>query len=152
MIDRSHVGVVSEPRTIEVEKGQLRFFARATGETNPIYFDEEAARNAGHPALPAPPTFAFSLHLGAPAKRGGMADMKIDVRRILHGEQAFTHFQMIYAGDLITLVTRTHDIYQRKGGALEFVVQDTTLTNQRGQVCVEMRTVMVVRNQSAGAP
>ena len=56
MIDRKHIGVVSEPRTIDVEKGQLRFFAKATGETNPIYFDEAAAQAAGHPAIPAPPT------------------------------------------------------------------------------------------------
>lgn len=147
MIDRSQIGVVSEPRFIEVEKGQLRFFAKATGETNPIYFDEQAARRAGYPSLPAPPTYAFTLYLGAPATRGGLADLGIDVRRVLHGEQSFTHHRMIYAGDLITIVTRTQDIYQRKAGALEFVVQDTTLANQHGEVCVEMRTVIVVRNQ-----
>lgn len=147
MIDRSQIGVVSEPRFIEVEKGQLRFFAKATGETNPIYFDEQAARRAGHPSLPAPPTYAFTLHLGAPAIRGGLADLGIDVRRVLHGEQSFTHHRMMYAGDLITIVTRTHDIYERKGGTLEFVVQDTTLANQRGELCVEMRTVIVVRNR-----
>lgn len=147
MIDRSHIGVVSEARVIEVEKGQLRFFAKATGETNPIYFDEQAARRAGHPRLPAPPTYAFSLHLGAPATRGGLADLGIDVSRVLHGEQSFTHHRMIYAGDRITLVTRTQDIYQKKGGTLEFVVQDTTLRNQRDEICVEMRTVIAVRNR-----
>ena len=40
-IDQKHVGVVSEPRIVEVEKGQLRFFAKAIGETNPEYFDEQ---------------------------------------------------------------------------------------------------------------
>ena len=75
-IDREkHVGVVSEPREVVVETGFLKFFARATGEANPIYFDEAAARAAGHPALPAPPTYLFSLAIGAPAQRGEVLDL-----------------------------------------------------------------------------
>ena len=44
MVDQSLKGFTSAPRHIDVEKGQLKFFAHATGETNPIYFDEAAAR------------------------------------------------------------------------------------------------------------
>lgn len=149
-IDRKHVGVTSEPRTVDVEKGQLRFFAKATGETNPIYFDEDAARGAGHPAILAPPTFLFSLHLGAPARRGDLFDPEngigVDMQRILHGEQQFTHHRPIYAGDLITLVTTTTDIFDKKGGALEFIVQHTHAHNAKGELCAEMRMVTVVRN------
>lgn len=149
-IDRKHLGEVSEPRIIDVEKGQLRFFAKATGETNPIYFDEEAAKAAGHPALPAPPTFLFSLALGAPAKRGNILDaecgMGVDMRKILHGEQSFEYKQQIYAGDQVTLVTKTSEIYDKKGGALEFVAQDTTATNGAGDLLGTMRVVTVVRN------
>ena len=147
MIDRSFIGLKSEPRTIDVEKGQLRFFAKATGETNPIYFDEAAAQRAGHKRLPAPPTFTFSLALGAPAQRGNvLGDMGVDMRRVLHGEQSFTYHHPIYAGDRITLTTTTTDIYEKKGGALEFVVQDTEAVNQDGVLCTEMRVTTVVRN------
>lgn len=149
-IDRIHLGEVSEPRIIDVEKGQLRFFAKATGESNPIYFDEEAARQAGHPTLPAPPTFLFSLALGAPAKRGDILDaecgMGVDMRRILHGEQRFEYHRQIYAGDRVTLVTTTSEIYEKKGGALEFIAQDTTATNDAGDLLATMRVVTVVRN------
>src|SRR3546814_8296269 len=72
MVDQSFKGFTSEPRHIDVEKGQLKFFAHATGETNPIYFDEAAARAAGHPALPAPPTFTFRLALVAPPTKGNL--------------------------------------------------------------------------------
>ncbi len=150
-IDRDkHVGVVSEPRTIEVEAGFLKFFARATGETNPIYFDEAAARAAGHPALPAPPTYLFSLALGAPAQRGDVLDpvngIGIDMRRILHGEQKFAYHRPVHAGDRLTLTTTTRDIYSKKGGALDFVVQDTCAVNAAGELCVEMTQVTVARN------
>jgi len=146
MISREHIGVVSEPRTIDVEAGQLRFFAKATNETNPIYFDDAAATAAGHRALPAPPTFVIALYAGAPAKRGSVFEMGIDIGKVLHGEQGFTYHRMLYAGDRVTLVTTTTDIYEKKGGALEFVVQNTTATNQNDELCAEMRTVTVVRN------
>ena len=148
MIDRSFIGCVSRPRTIDVEKGQLKFFAKAVGEKNPIYFDEDAARKAGHRALPAPPTFTFSLAMGAPADRGDLLrDMGVDMGSILHGEQTFRHFGQIYAGDSITLVTQTLDIFSKKDGLLEFVLQRTRAENQDGQLCTEMDVLMIVRNK-----
>ncbi|MGA0599339.1 MaoC family dehydratase N-terminal domain-containing protein [Caulobacter sp. KR2-114] len=145
-----HIGVVSEPRVVLVERGLLRFFAKATGETNPIYFDVEAARSAGHPDILAPPTYVFSLQLSAPAKAGDVFDpvggLGVDMARVLHGEEAFAYHHPIHAGDQLELVTTTTDIYDRKGGALQFVVQETRVTNGAGAVCVEARQVTVVRN------
>ena len=146
MISRDFIGLTSEPRTIAVETRQLKFFAKATGQTDPVYFDERAALAAGHPALPVPPTYVLSLAAGVPAKVGDFQTFGVDLGRVLHGEQGFTHHRMIYAGDRITFVTKTTDIYEKKGGALEFIVQDTTATNHRGELCTEMRTVIVVRN------
>src|SRR3546814_3868787 len=75
MIDRErHIGIVSEPRVVDVEAGFLKFFAKATGETDPVYFDDAAARAAGHPSIPVPPTYFFSLHMSRPAKRGDIFD------------------------------------------------------------------------------
>jgi acyl dehydratase len=151
MIDRDkHVGVVSEPRTVEVETGFLKFFAKATGETDPVYFDEDAAQAAGHPAIPMPPTYLFSLALSAPAKRGDVFDAEngigVDLRKVLHGEQSFIYHRPIHAGDRLTLTTTTSDIYAKRGGALEFIVQDTVAANDAGEPCAEMRMVTVVRH------
>lgn len=151
MLDRDkHVGVVSEPRRVEVETGFLKFFAKATGETDPIYFDEDVARAAGHSSLPAPPTYLFSLALSAPARRGDVFDpangMGVDMARVLHGEQTFTYHRPIHAGDRLTLTTTTSDIYAKKGGSLEFIVQDTDAVDEAGQLRAQMRMVTVVRN------
>lgn len=143
--DRKFIGQESEDRFVEVEKGQLCLFAKATGETNPIYFDEAAARDAGHPALPAPPTFAFSLALLGPAQRLSLDEMGIDIGTILHGEQHFDYHVPIHAGDRIRLRSRVADIYEKKGGALEFIVQDTAAYNQRDELCVSARGITVVR-------
>ena len=66
MIDRRHIGHVLPAFTVPVEAGRLRFFAKATGNTDPVYIDEAAARDAGHPNLPVPPTFFFCLEMEQP--------------------------------------------------------------------------------------
>jgi acyl dehydratase len=147
MIDRAWIGFTSKARTALVEAGQLKFFALATGETNPIYFDLDAARAAGHPALLAPPTFVFCLASSAPPPDIRLADMGIDTRRILHAEQSFRHHSAIWAGDTITLTTRIADIWEKKGGALEFIAQETEALNQNGKICALSRSVLVVRHQ-----
>ena len=131
---------------LEIEKGRLRFFAKATGETNPIYTDEAAAKAAGYPSLPVPPTFLFAAELDAGTLMPALHEMDVNLPRILHGEQQFTYLAPVCAGDTITVESRISDIYDKKNGALEFVVKDSTVTNQRGKQVAEMRSVIVVRN------
>ena len=151
MLDRAKfIGMASEPRTVLVERGFLKFFAKATDETNPIHFDEEAARAAGHPDIVAPPTYLFTLHMSAPSKRADLFDpehgLGLDTSRILHGEQRFTFHRSIHAGDRVTLISTITDIYDKKGGALEFVVQETQGLNADGEPYTAMRNVTVVRH------
>lgn len=146
MIDRKHIGRAGRPRTVEVEKGRLRFFAKAIGETDPIYFDEGVARAAGYRSLPAPLTFPFCLDMDRPDPFDDLREMGIDLGTILHGEQGFAHHAPICAGDRINIASRITDIYDKKGGALEFLVQDYTFTNQEDVLVAEMRRVIVVQN------
>ena len=70
----------------------------------------------------------------------------MDYRSLLHGEQGFTYHAMAYAGDTLTFEQRIEDIYDKKGGALEFVVRTTRVTNQHQQLVAELRCVTVIRN------
>ena len=67
MIDRKFIGLALPEFSARVEAGALRFFAKAIGQTDPIYVDEAAAREAGHPALPLPPTYLLSLQILQPS-------------------------------------------------------------------------------------
>ncbi|MFM0071620.1 MaoC family dehydratase N-terminal domain-containing protein [Paraburkholderia sediminicola] len=145
MIDKKHIGKVIPAFRTVAEAGRLRFFAKATGETNPVYFDESAARDAGHPNLPLPPTFLFSLELEQP-DRSWRDEIGIQVARILHGEQSFTYHRMAYAGDVLLFECHIADIYDKKGGALDFVVRETRVTNQKGEHVADLRSVLVHRN------
>ncbi|MGR3760539.1 MaoC family dehydratase N-terminal domain-containing protein [Roseobacteraceae bacterium NS-SX3] len=146
MIDTSFIGRSFPPHTVEVEAGRLRAFARATGQTDRIYWEEEAARAAGYPSLPAPPTFLFTLDLERDDPFYFINLMNIDLARVLHGEQAFHYGTPICAGDRITLTSTVEDIFANKGGAMEFVILKTTATNQRGEDAGGMTRTIVVRN------
>jgi acyl dehydratase len=147
MMDRRHIGHQLPPFQVEVEKGRLRFFAKATGQTDPVYIDESAARDAGHPGLPVPPTFLFCLEMEAPNPAAIRELLGMDYRSLLHGEQGFSYHAMAYAGDTLTFRQHIEDIYDKKNGALEFVVRKTRVSNQRDELVAELRCVTVVRNQ-----
>jgi len=152
MIDRKHIGKTLPPAVLEIEKGRLRFFAKAIGETNPVYVDEAAALAAGYPSLPAPPTFLFTTELDAETFLPALAGMGVDLRRILHGEQQFTYLAPVCAGDTITVNSTIADIYDKKNGALEFLVKESTATNQHGTTVATIRAIIVVRNPSNPSP
>lgn len=145
MIDKKHIGRQLPTFLATAEAGQLRFFAKAIGETNSIYFDEQAARDAGYPGLPLPPTFLFSLELQIPSN-AWRDELGIVTARILHGEESFRYHRMAYAGDTLRFDVRIADIYDKKGGALEFVVRETRVTNQHGEHVADLRSVLVQRN------
>ena len=146
MIDRRYIGHALAPFSVPVEAGRLRFFAKATGQTDPVYTDPAAARDAGHRDLPVPPTFLFCLEMEGPNPAAIRELLGLDYRRLLHGEQQFSYHAMAHAGDVLTFEQRIDDIYDKKGGALEFVVRSTRVSNQHGALVAELRAVTVMRN------
>ena len=146
MLNRDCIGTVSEERVIDVEKGQVRLFAKAIGETNPIHFDDEAAKAAGYRGIVAPATFASCLRLLAPAKIPTNEQMGIDYKKILNAEEDCQYEKIICAGDRLTLVTEVVDIYDKKGGALEFLVRETKITNEAGELVFSVVNKLVSRN------
>ncbi|WP_234196836.1 MULTISPECIES: MaoC family dehydratase N-terminal domain-containing protein [Pseudacidovorax] len=146
MIDRQYIGHAMPPFEVDVEPGRLRFFAKATGQTDPVYADEAAARAAGHPGLPVPPTFLFCLEMESPDPAAIRNLLGLDYRRLLHGEQGFAYHRLAHAGDRLRFAQRIEDIYDKKGGALEFVVRQTRVSNQRGEHVADLRSVTVMRH------
>jgi acyl dehydratase len=147
MLEKAKIGAETEEREIAVEAGMLALFCEAVGETNPIYLDAQAARAAGYRAIPTPPTYASVLANLAPPKRDLVIDvLGADLGSMLHGEQGFKQHKPIFVGDRVRLRQRIVDIYDKKGGALEFVVLETSVTNQDGELCAAMHTVAVLRN------
>ncbi|MCO1656416.1 MaoC family dehydratase N-terminal domain-containing protein [Pseudonocardia sp. S2-4] len=150
-MDPSVVGRVLPEREVEVERGRLRSFALAIGETDAVYTDLDAARTAGHPDLPVPPTFLFGVGLGRGPEQdfGWIAELGVDLRAVLHGDQAFTYHALAHAGDTLTLAPRIADVFSRKGGALQFLVRETAVRRTDGDPVADLRETLVVRGISS---
>jgi acyl dehydratase len=146
MIDRAWLGRELPSSEMLVDRARLQFFARAIGETDPIYLDAGAARDAGYRDLPAPPTFLFSVELDSGTTDWLLREMEIPLAKLLHGEQSFRYHQPVCAGDRITVRSTVSDIYDKKGGALEFVTRSSRVVNQNDELVAELRSVLVVRN------
>lgn len=146
MIDKKWIGHVLKTSVLPIERSRLQFFAKAIGENSPVYTDRDAAMAAGYADLPAPPTFLFAAELDSQANDQLLVDLKIPLSKLLHGEQSFTYHGTACVGDTVTVRSTITDVYDKKNGALEFVVKDSRATNQRDELIAEMRTVLVCRN------
>lgn len=146
MIDKKWIGHELPASVLPIERSRLQFFAKAIGETDPVYTDAAAARDAGYPDLPAPPTFLFAAELDSGAGFALIRDLQIPIARLLHGEQSFTYHRAACAGDTVTVRSSVTDIYDKKNGALEFVVKTSRATNQHGDLVAEMCSVIVCRH------
>ena len=135
MVDRRHIGRSFGPTTHVVEMGRLRFFAKATGDGNPVY-----------PASPIPPTFSFCLELDRDDPFDFLRELDIDLARILHAEQSFEYHALIQGGETITFTSQIADVYDKKGGALSFVAVERQGCKPDGSLAVVVRTTLVVRN------
>src|SRR3990167_4940088 len=146
MIDKKWIGHQLPASVLPIERSRLQYFAKAIGETDPIYTDAAAAQAAGYPDLPAPPTFLFAAELDSGAAFRLLEDLQIPIAKLLHGEQSFSYHKPACAGDTVTVRSTVSDIHDKKNGALEFVVKTSRATNQQGELVAELRTVIVCRH------
>lgn len=143
MLDRSLIGRESEPVVHEVEKNQVRRFAEALGDPNPVSTDEVAARAAGYPALVAPPTFAIALASNERFRHS----LDLGTRSILHGEQSFEYARPIYAGDRITVRSRVADVQERASasGPMDVLVVEDEGRDDKNELVFRTRATLILR-------
>ncbi|PAJ73568.1 acyl dehydratase [Pseudoalteromonas sp. NBT06-2] len=146
MLDRSKVGHEFDSFNVDIEKGKLKFFAKAIGETNLVYSSESAARDAGYKTIPAAPTIPFILDMEGPELLPVLNLLDMDISRLLHGNQDFEYLGMIYSGDNITVTSKIKDMFDKKSGALEFIVLENTYTNQNSDLVAKATNTLVYRN------
>jgi acyl dehydratase len=137
------VGKSYEPILYAVGREKIREYARAVGETNPLYLDLDAARAAGHDDLVAPPMFAVVY--SAPAAGPALFDSEvgIDFARMVHGGQEFEWGPLVIAGDEISTALNVKEIYERDGRG--FYVFESRSTNQRGEEVARGTWTNIVR-------
>ena len=136
------VGKSYPPTLYAVGREKVKEYALATGETNPLHLDHEAARAAGYADVVAPPMFAVVYC--SPAMGPALFDPEIGINfaLLVHGGQEFKWGPLVVAGDEIETTVSVKSISERAGN--EFYVFESVSTNQRGEtVCTGTWTNIV---------
>lgn len=131
-IDTSAIGKSYPAVSYLVGREKVREFAYAVGETNPVYFDVEAARAAGYDDVVAPPMFAV-VYSGR-AVWPGVHDPEVglDFSMLVHGSQEFEWGPVVIAGDEISTAATIKDISER--GGMGFYVFESVARNERDEI------------------
>jgi acyl dehydratase len=143
MLDKTLIGRESEPVIHDVEKGDIRRFAEALGNPNPLHVDEEAARQAGYPGLLAPPTFPVALAVNERFRYS----LDLGTRSLLHGEQQFEYLHPIVAGDRITVKSRVAEVQEKAGpsGPMDVLVIEDEGRRLDGELVFRSRETLILR-------
>jgi 3-methylfumaryl-CoA hydratase len=154
---RSWIGHETPPWTIEATKLDIKRFAVATDDLNPLYLDEEHAKQSPYGGLIAPPLF-YMAPLTNPVPESELRTDGLPVEgkfpipptplpRLMDGGTEIEFFAPIRAGDTITGRCKITDIYQKEGrtGPLIFVVRECRYTNQKGALVLVEKGASILR-------
>ncbi|MFS0780391.1 MaoC family dehydratase N-terminal domain-containing protein [Bacillus sp. 1P06AnD] len=141
-LDVGMIGMQGEIFVVEVDKRHIKQFAQAIGDRNPLYIDEEYAKQTPYGGIIAPPTFPIALGV-----EGTGVPLELDEKRMLHGEQEFIYSRPIRPGDVLHCQMKVADLYEKQGksGTMQFLVLDTEMKDSEGNMVVISRTNIVYR-------
>lgn len=146
-----------EPETAPVrfplDRSKLAELARAFHDQDPAWYDEAAASAAGFHGVPAPPTVGV---LADHWRKDGLLAFAtiagLDVERVLHGEVAWEYLRPLRMGDELTATSTVSDIAKRegrRGGTMTLVTVETDFVDQRGELALRRRDVLIEREAGA---
>jgi len=130
LVSSELIGQQSDEVLVEIERGAIRKFAEAVGDTTEACLRGELA----------PPTFPTTIRIPIPG-------LTYDLARILHGGQEYRFQRPIRAGDRLRCRARLQDVYQREGrlGAMTFLIIELEGRGQNGEPVFTGRSTVIVR-------
>ena len=129
-----------------VGREKIREFARAVFATSPIHFDPDAARQAGHVDVVAPPTFPVVVQEASLAQLLADPEAGIDFSRVVHGDQRFTYSRPVIAGDELSSTLTVTSVKSLAGNSM--VTAESVMTDTRGDHVVTAISTLVVRGEA----
>jgi len=143
-IDPDLLGREVEAGTFSVSAEDIRAFAEAVGDLNPLYLEPEVARRAGYPGVIAPPTFCMQL-------RGSrmLPEVPLEPGVVgLHAGQEIDFHDEIYAGQTYTVTAKVTEVYEKTGrsGPMGVIVREMEIKDRSGKKVVVLRERQIVRS------
>jgi hypothetical protein len=134
------------PYPMPIERGKIREFARATGSSAAEYLE--------NPNPPVPLTFLrTSTFWEPPGSVSPLSGLKLNLSRILHGEQEYEFFgPPPSAGSELTVASHLESVTEkegRRGGTMRFITVVQDFTDASGKLVARGRSTLI---ETARAP
>jgi acyl dehydratase len=140
---------------LPIERGKVREFALAVGESDPLYFDPEHARAEGFPDVLAPPTFTVTqIWQISREEREARLGANLDYGRVLHGEQEFVYNRLPFAGEVLKAVMRISKDFTKegkRGGQMRFVTYETRFTDAQDEEVLSAYYTLIETSKDPGS-
>ena len=153
MTDTTIAGRQSAPVKFPLDRSKLAELARTFHDDDPAWYDEAAASAAGFDGVPAPPTVGvLADHWRQDGALAVATIAGFDIERVLHGEVAWEYLQPLRMGDELTATSTVKEITKRegkRGGTMTLATVETDFVNQRGELALRRRDVVVERGGQA---
>ncbi|MBW5480390.1 FAS1-like dehydratase domain-containing protein [Streptomyces bambusae] len=119
----------------------IRAFAEAVGDPNPVYRDPAAARALGYPDIIAPPTFVVTV--AGMVTRILLEDpgFGFDGGQMIHHSQRVVQHRPVVAGDLLSTRSVLERL-ERVGGYDRLTLRSDVCDERGGDVCTVVTVVL----------
>jgi len=147
---KQYIGKVDPPHLREVEKGAIRRYADAVGDDNPLYYDEEYAKNTKYGGIISPPGFFGWAKKTISSSEGliGLIGAMIEAgyAGILDGGMAYDFYLPVRVGDTLVGSPKVADIALKEGKTKMMILRfETSYTNQNGDLVAKSYQTLIGR-------
>lgn len=145
---------VEKQLAYEVTRRDIKRFAQAIGDRNPLYYDQNYAQTTKYQTIVAPPLFCHAFAFedvpvedlrpdGSPKE----VDVPLPAEKMVGGASVYENYIRIKPGDTIQARAKIKDIYAKQGksGLLYFIVLETCFYNQAGELAAKETATFVKR-------
>lgn len=115
MIDEKLIGKTYPPTKYVVGIEKIKEYVNATGETNPLFTNEEAAKAGPYGEIVAPPMFAVVYQREAVAHVLFDSELDLNLMMLVHGEQEFVFHRLVKHNEEVISTAKLTSAEARKG-------------------------------------
>lgn len=123
-----------------VERGAVKKFAEAIGDSHPIYIDEEVGKKSRYQNNIAPPTFPRVFDYGV------IEDLKLPSKGLIHGEQIYHYERPLVVGEEVYCYSEVKSYYEKSGsmGNMAFLSIKQCGEDKEGNLIFSSEQVIII--------
>ena len=142
-VDTKFIGKECKEVAYVIGAEKIKEYALAVGDLNPLYLDFDFAKKSKYGCVVAPPMFVVVFAREILVDLFFDKELKLDMARLVHGEQEFTFHKLVKENDVIKTNGKIKNIYQKNNN--DFVELETKSFNQNKELVCEGLWTFIIR-------